>query len=119
MTPRSIEVTASRVPANTYFCGPVWDYFCLTYSAYLVLPRVSLCSMPLGWQRRFVALMQQAEQMLPPDVQGGEYAVQKREKGRFVKDPLCDYRHPPHVELLPYVRGHEMRKAMKDAGVTP
>ena len=103
---------------NAYFDGPVWEYFCLTYSAYLVLPRVSLCSMPLGWQRRFVALMKQAEGMLPPELQGGTYTVQKREKGRFVKDPLTDYRHPPRVELRRYIRGHELRQAAKDAGVS-
>jgi hypothetical protein len=111
--------TTSHAEPSSYFCGPVWNYFCLTYSAYLVLPRVSLCSMPLGWQRRFVALMKQAEQMLPDELQGGEYAVQKRVKGRFVKDPLCDYRHPPKVELRPYMRGHMLRQAAKDAGVTP
>lgn len=103
--------------SSAYFDGPVWNYFCLTYSAYLVMPRVSLCSMPLGWQRRFVALMKQAEQMLPPELQGGTYTVQKRENKRFVKDPLSDYRHPPQVALRRYMRGHELRQAAKDAGV--
>lgn len=113
----SEEKTSSQ---SAYFNGPVWDYFCLTYSAYLVLPRVSLCSMPLYWQRRFVALMKQAEQMLPQELQGGEYAIQLRgPRGRFVKDPLCDYRHPPRVELRPYAKGYELRQAAKDAGVTP
>ena len=79
---------------NSYSDGPVWEYFCLTYSAYLVLPRVSLCSMPVGWQRRFVALMKRAEAMLPPEGLGQVYEVRIRGKnGRYEADPLSDYRH--------------------------
>lgn len=102
------------VSPNPYFDGPIWNWFGLTYSAYLVLPRVSLCSMPIGWQRRFVVLMQQAEDMLPPEFHGGTYAVQIRgEHGRFITDPLADYRHPPKVELRPRVRPYELREVYR------
>lgn len=103
-----------------YYEGPVWNYFCLSYSAYLVLPRVSLCSMPIYWQRRFVALMQEAERVLPPEAQGGTYCVTKREDGgKFVKDPLGDYRHHGALELVSGLKRHEIRKAMQGAGVAP
>jgi hypothetical protein len=107
-----------QVLQNTFFDGPIWGYFGLTYSAYLVLPRVSLCSMPLGWQRRFVALMLEAERVLPEEGRGGEYAVQMRDRrGRFVKDPLSDYRHHRPLQLVDGPRRHQVRRAMKNAGV--
>lgn len=106
---------SARPLQNTFFDGPVWGHFGLSYSAYLVLPRVSLCSMPIGWQRRFVALMQEAERVLPPEGQGGTYSVHMRdERGRFVMDPLADYRHHRQLQLVNGPRRYEIRKAMKD-----
>lgn len=84
---------------NTYSGGPVWEWFELTYSAYLVLPRVALCSMPLEWQEKFVALLREAESMLPDEAQGQEYMVRARKNGRFVSDGMSDYRHHAPLEL--------------------
>jgi hypothetical protein len=71
----------------------IHEWFGLTYSSYLVLPRSVLQSTPVKWQRKFVKLLEELEEMagdlndLP-----GTYAVQCRdEKGRFTQDPYCNY----------------------------
>ena len=72
---------------------PVHLYFGLTYSSYLVLPRSILQSAPAWWQERFVKLMEEMDAMCEglPNMPG-TYAVQPRDlKGRFTKDPYCDY----------------------------
>lgn len=76
---------------------PIHTWFNLTYSSYLVLPRSLLQSMPLGWQQRFVRLLQQMEECFEYLHGGSEpmpsaYDVRVRgEKGRFGHDPYADY----------------------------
>lgn len=77
---------------SAYSDGPVWNAFGLTRAAYLVVPRRALQSMPLEWQERFVALMAEAYDHLP-DSAFPEYSVLRKEHGRFIEDPLRDYRH--------------------------
>ncbi|WP_286068848.1 hypothetical protein [Stenotrophomonas sp. 57] len=79
-------------PQSAYAHGPVWDAFGLTRAAYLVVPRRTLQSMPLEWQQRFVALMDEAHAHLPAEA-FPDYTVQRQERGRFTTDPLRDYRH--------------------------
>jgi hypothetical protein len=72
---------------------PVHDAFGLTYSAYFCVPRLALQSMPVEWQRQFVALVEQL-----PDTP--TYSVHLRDKrGRFLEDPLADYRRGDFAEL--------------------
>ncbi|NQD37442.1 hypothetical protein HPT27_10415 [Permianibacter sp. IMCC34836] len=79
---------------------PMWDWFGLSYSAYLVLPRVLLCGMPIAWQRTFVALLEQATETYDSDKINDNYTVLLRdENNRFVKDPYRHYRHFPRSEL--------------------
>ena len=40
---------------------PIHGFFGLSYCSHLVLPRVLLQSMPAGWQRKFVALVEELE----------------------------------------------------------
>lgn len=81
---------------------PMWDWFGLSYSAYLVLPRVLLCGMPVEWQRRFVRLLEQAEETYDSSKINDNYTVQlKDDNNRFVKDPYRNYRHFPKSDL-PY-----------------
>lgn len=69
---------------------PVHIWFGLTYCAYFVMPRLALQAMPLEWQERFVALMDEADEM---GLETPEYSVNRRdEKGRFIKDPWVNYR---------------------------
>lgn len=84
----------------SYYSGPVWDYFGLTYSNYLVLPRRALQSLPQEWQERFVQLMREAEELLPEEAQNQSYIVRLRdEKGWFTSDPLAEYRHTGPLQL--------------------
>jgi len=78
---------------DDYSDGPVWHWFGLGYSSYAVLPRRAICSMPLDWQHRFVALMNEAHDLLPPEAHADEYFVRARSGGKFASDPNVPYRH--------------------------
>lgn len=82
-----------------YADGPVWNEFGLTYASYLVVARRALCSMPIEWQERFVELMTELHEQLPEGTLAGDYTVLLREAGKFVKDPLRDYRHAGPLPL--------------------
>lgn len=82
-----------------YFDGPMWDWFGLTYSSYLVLPRTLLCGMPIEWQERMVALLHEMTETYDTDQIKDNYTITLRVDGKFAKDPLSNYRHPP---MLPY-----------------
>ncbi|UQM93900.1 hypothetical protein vBSmQDWS359_62 [Stenotrophomonas phage vB_Sm_QDWS359] len=88
------------VDPQTYFHGPMWDEFGLSYSSYLVLPRTLLCGMPVEWQEQMVKLLDEARATYDTNQVDDNYHVALRgERGRFRKDPLANYRHPP---MLPY-----------------
>ena len=80
---------------------PIWDWFGLTYSSYFCIPRSALQALPVDWQRRFVALMDEANDMgleTPSD-----YECRRRDKrtGRYIEDPWSNYRRPNIEHLLP------------------
>jgi hypothetical protein len=76
--------------------APVHEAFGLTYASYLVLPRSVLQHMPLEWQRRFLAMLDE----LPAAAREGAYWVRRKdERGRFAPDPLAQYRHPDREML--------------------
>lgn len=77
--------------------SPVNIWFGLTYSSYLVIPRMALEAMPHEWQEKLVELLDEAEQT---GLETPEYTVQRRESGKFIKDPWRDYRRPDR-SLLP------------------
>jgi hypothetical protein len=85
----------------------VHTWFGLTYSSYLVIPRSLLQAMPPEWQANFVRLLREmrvaVEFMQPID---DNYTVSLRDvRGRFVKDPLAEYRHS-QVPALTVHRSH-------------
>lgn len=84
-----------------YYNGPVWNWFNLTYSAYLVVPRSLLCGMPLEWQEKFVALLDEMRVVYDSSEIKDNYSVILRVGNRITADPLRDYRHPPD---LPYAK---------------
>jgi hypothetical protein len=74
-------------------CGSdVHDWFELSYSSYLVLPRSLMQEMTSDWQHKMVRCLEEMRATFPNE--HGEYAVFRREGGRFVKDPLRNYRYP-------------------------
>lgn len=73
---------------------PIHHWFGLTYSSYLVLPRVGLQSMPEPWQRKLVALLEEMEGTIDTDEWPSEYTVQVRNPdGTFATADLPSYRH--------------------------
>lgn len=71
----------------------IHEWFALTYSNYLVMPRSVLQSMPAEWQRQFVGLLNDLTDRC--EAAGIEmqpsYWVRARQGTRFVDDPLADY----------------------------
>jgi hypothetical protein len=90
--PASPACAFDELPISEYWDGPVWNAFGLTYAAYAVFPRRVLQSMPLEWQQKFVALIDELDETFPQHV-SGEYTVLAKKNGKFVKDPMRDYRH--------------------------
>jgi len=91
------------------FCREdVHNWFGLTYSSYLVLPRSLLQEMPPAWQHELVMLLERMREEFPGE--HSEYMVQKRgDNNRFVSDPLRNYRYPDPTALAaartdPYAR---------------
>lgn len=73
--------------------SPVNEWFELTYSSYLVLPRLFLQSMPIEWQKKFIDLIEQIPETLDIDTSyTSNYLVKPRINGKFVKDIYSDYR---------------------------
>lgn len=64
--------------------GPIDELFSLSYASWLVLPRLALQEMPLDWQARFVALMEEgyARGLEGPD----NVSVVRKKGGKFVNN---------------------------------
>lgn len=86
----------------------IHEAFGLSYASYLVVPRLVLQSMPVDWQHRFVALLDELHETFDGWEPPAGYEVRARAKGgRFHPDPLSDYRRgscghlrraePPHA----------------------
>lgn len=87
-----------RDDQGNYVDPPMHAWFGLTRSNYLVLPRSILEAMPLDWQNRMVALLDEARELLDTDKIRDNYSVQLRgDGGRFISDPFANYRHPPAI----------------------
>jgi hypothetical protein len=71
----------------------VHAWFELTYANYLVLPRSLMQAMPAEWQHRFTRLLDELQATFRQE--NDRYMVSLRtEDGRFVADPLRNYRYP-------------------------
>lgn len=71
---------------------PIHEWFELSYSQYLTIPRSVLQSMPKEWQERFVKCLEELDETINWRPSEGRYWVRlKDSKGRFVEDPLMDY----------------------------
>lgn len=71
----------------------MWNWFGLSYSAYLVVPRTLLCRMPVEWQEKFAQLLDQCiEEHKDKNIEDNYVVKLRGELGKFKKDPLADYR---------------------------
>jgi hypothetical protein len=78
---------------------PVHGWFSLTYSSYLVLHRSVMQAMPVEWQRRMVALLNEMEEAVDTSKLPSKFMVRARAGGRFIEDPFRNYRHPPAIPM--------------------
>lgn len=82
-------------PSELDYNSPIHSWFGLTYASYLTLPRCLMEAMPGEWKARMALLLHEMDEAFDRAPIEGEYAVNVRnEKGRFVYDPLREYRHP-------------------------
>lgn len=66
----------------------------LSYAHYLTVPRSAIQSMPVEWQDKFAALLEELDRRLDWRPKRGRYHVQLRdERGAFCRDPLAPYRN--------------------------
>lgn len=85
---------------STFYNGPIWNWFGLSYARYLVIPRSLLQGMPEEWQQRMTNLLDEMRDTYDYHQIEDNYCVKLRgNSGKFVSDPLGDYRHKPQ---LPY-----------------
>jgi len=91
----SMEKVEPEIPLSE---GGVTYWFGLSYASYFSIPRAVLEAMPVEWQARWVEVMREVDEtfdwmsILPDD---STYTVNLRHKsGRFLPDPLRNYRHP-------------------------
>lgn len=70
------EQTETRPVPNLRANGPVHRWFELTYSSYQVMPRVLMQSMPIDWQVRMVALLDEMRDAFRDVEKPDEYRVE-------------------------------------------
>lgn len=74
----------------------VHRFFGLSYSSYMVLPRIALQSMPPAWQAKYVALIKEIQSKLPEliDLEPASYTVTcKNSNGKFAKSKMPHYKY--------------------------
>jgi len=73
--------------------SPINAWFQLTYSSYLILPRLVLESMPKEWQQKLVDLLEEVQEIIEfPEDYTASYSIQYRINGKIASDPYKDYR---------------------------
>ena len=74
--------------------GAVNLFFELSYAQYLTIPRSVLDAMPGKWQIKFVELLDELDETYDWRPKSGRYWVRLKDgDGKYVSDPLMDYRH--------------------------
>jgi hypothetical protein len=70
-------------------------WFSLSYAQYLTVPRSVLEAMPLEWQHKFTALLNELDETIDWRPASGRYWVKLKDgNGRYVKDRFMEYRRP-------------------------
>jgi len=95
-------------PSATAACEEdVHAWFELSYSSYLVLPRVLMQAMPAEWQHRFVELLDELRETYQQE--NDNYNVSLRtQEGTFIDDPFRSYRYPNQQAIeAAWKRAHE------------
>ncbi len=74
------------------YCDEIHNWFELTYSSYAVIPRLLLDDLPEEMQQKFLEVMGFIEKHYNNETWISNYMVRGRAGGKFVTDPLRDYR---------------------------
>lgn len=75
--------------------SPIHGWFELTYAQYLTIPRSVMEAMPLEWQERMVKCLEELDGTFDWRPKEGRYWCRLKDgQGRFVDDPLMEYRRP-------------------------
>ena len=81
-------------PEEIFFESPVHEWFELSHAQYLTIPRSIMESMPNEWQKRMVKCLEELDETYDWRPKEGRYWVKLKDgKGRYVSDPLMEYRH--------------------------
>lgn len=79
---------------------PIHNWFSLTYANYLVVQRSVMCAMPYEWQQKMVALLDEMYETIDAEKIPQQFRVNAvNAKGKFVKDPFSNYRHPDPIPM--------------------
>jgi hypothetical protein len=93
---------------------PISDWFELTYAQYLTIPRSIMESMSVEWQDKMVALLNELDDTFDWRPKEGRYWVQLKDRnGRYVRDPLQEYRHPDY-SYVDSIRERELVEMMEE-----
>ncbi len=74
---------------------PIHYWFELSYAQYLTIPRSILEAMPHEWKERMAKCLRELDDQIAWRPKEGRYWCRlKDDNGRFITDPLMNYRHP-------------------------
>ena len=84
------------VVVNTEGAQELSQWFSLSYSSFLTLPRVLMEAMPDEWQGKMAALLNDYDNTFPNRPEGMGSRVQITQDGKLTKTPkwMLNYRHP-------------------------
>lgn len=71
----------------------IWNWFGLSYSSHLVLPRALLCDLPGELQEKFMEVLNYIEDNYRTEDMPSDYMVRAKRDGKFISDPFTQYRH--------------------------
>ena len=84
--------------------GPMHSWFGLSYAQYLTVPRSVIQEMPIEWQERFAACLDELDDAFDWYPKDGRYWVRLKDGGgRYARDPLMEYRRPD-LEYIDSIR---------------
>jgi hypothetical protein len=100
-------MTLLRDEDGAYVESPVHGWFELSHASWLTLPRVLMEAMPLDWQKKMVALLEEYQAAFPNQSDIGT-RVQITRDGRLTKMPewLTSYRRPD-IAAINSLRGDD------------
>ena len=79
-------------------------WFGLSYSAFLVLPRVAMQEMPIEWKEKMAELLNEYDETINTSAFGVHscFVTVKDEANKFMKmpDELVNYRHPSKQTIM-------------------